>query len=234
MKGRKGASAVAVAGIWMGSLLAAGPSTAPAESLDCTAWPGEPSPLPRVDDPDPFMARWAQLRARELASLTSDLEASDPLGANETWEHLRCLDPSGEVTGLERARAHSPTMASPPPVGAAPEPTPLDWSPIDAKLGAAKAMVRDARFRQALRTTEQIRPELGSVENAPGASRRWTQLEVLSATAQIALGRHDAARESFERALAADPVLERDARSTSPKIRRVFDAVRGVSGSPTP
>jgi Tfp pilus assembly protein PilF len=63
---------------------------------------------------------------------------------------------------------------------------------------------------------------------------RRTQLEVLSATAQIALGHHDAARESFERALAADPDFELDARSTSPKIRSVFDTVRREPGSPKP
>ena len=70
-------------------------STARAEVVACAAWPGEPDPLPRVDDPDPFLARWAQLRARELSRIAFDLEASDPLGSKETWDHLRCLDPSG-------------------------------------------------------------------------------------------------------------------------------------------
>ena len=234
MKRGKFASAVAVTGIWIGSLLALGLSTAKAETVACAAWPGEPNPLPRIDDPDPFMARWAQLRAQELANVASNLEASDPLWANETWEHLRCLDPSGELTGLERERSHTPMVANTPPVASAPESRLLDWSPIDAKLGAAEALVRDARFHQALRTAEQIRPKLASIEDAPGASLRRTQLEVLSATAQIALGRHDAARESLERALAADPVLELDAWSTSPKIRQVFDTVRGEPGNPSP
>jgi hypothetical protein len=221
-------------GIWAGSLLAVGLSTARAETETCAAWPGEPSPLPRIDDTDPFMARWAQLRAWELANVAFDLEASDPLGANETWEHLSCLDPSGELTRLARERSGSPRVANTPPVASAPEPPLLDWSPIDAKLGAAETLVRDARFRQALRKAEQIRPKLASIEDAPGASLRRTQLEVLSATAQIALGRQDAARESFERALAADPVLELDARSTSPKIRRVFNTVRGEPERPAP
>jgi hypothetical protein len=119
-------------------------------------------------------------------------------------------------------------------VGSAPRSRAPDWSPIDATLGAAEALVRDARFEQALQTAEQIRPRLASVENSPGASLRRTQLEVLSATAQIALGRDHAARESFERALAADPELELDARSTSPKIRQVFDTVRREPGGPKP
>jgi hypothetical protein len=85
-----------------------------------------------------------------------------------------------------------------------------------------------------LRTADQIRPKLASIEEAPGAVLRRTQLEVLSATAQIALGRNEAARESFQRALAADPQLELDAGSTSPKIRRVFETVRDEPGSPEP
>jgi hypothetical protein len=57
---------------------------------------------------------------------------------------------------------------------------------------------------------------------------------VLSATAQIALGHDSAARESFQRALAANPELELDAGSTSPKIRRLFETVRHESGSSKP
>ena len=106
-------------------------------------------------------------------------------------------------TGSERG----PEVAETPPVAAAPEPRAPDWDPIDAKLGAAEALVRGARFRQALQAAARIRPSLASTEDAPGASLRRTQLEVLAATAQIALGHHQAARESFERALAADPEL---------------------------
>ena len=91
-----------------------------------------------------------------------------------------------------------------------------------------------ASIQQALQTADQIRPKLASIQDAPGAILRRTQLEVLSATAQIALGHDKAARESFQRALAANPQLELDAGSTSPKIRRVFETVRHESGSSEP
>ena len=219
-----------------GLLLVLGLSNARAETMVCEAWPGEPNPLPRIDSPDPFLARWAQLRAQELAKLASELEASDPREAYETWEHLRCLDPSGELTRPERERGdHAVTeVARTPPVASPPTSRAPDWSPIDAKLGAAEAQLRDARFQQALRTADQIRPKLLSIQDAPGAILRRTQLEVLSATAQIALGHNKAARESFQRALAADPELELDAGSTSPKIRRVFETIQGESGSQSP
>jgi hypothetical protein len=223
-------------GLCVGILLVSGFSNARAETVVCGAWPGEPKPLPRVDSPDPFLARWAQLRAQELARLASELEASDPREAYQTWEHLRCLDPSGELARPERERGNraATEMTRTPPVASPPAPRAPDWSPIDAKLGAAEAQLREARFQQALRTTDQIRPKLASVQDAPGAILRRTQLEVLSATAQIALGHEKAARESFQRALAADPELELDAGSTSPKIRRVFETIQGESGSRGP
>jgi hypothetical protein len=211
-------------------------STARAETVACRAWAGEPNPLPRIDDPDPFLARWAQLRAQELATVASELEASNPREAYETWEHLRCLDPAGGLARLEPERRELGVteVAVTPPVASPPRSRAPDWSPIDAKLGAAEAQVRGARFQQALRTADQIRPKLAPIEDAPGAILRRTQLEVLSATAQIALGHDEAARESFQRALVADPELELDAAATSPKIRRVFETVRDKSGSPGP
>jgi hypothetical protein len=237
MAGRKAIPTLARTGLCAGLVLGLHLSTAVAETAGCRAWPGEPNPLPRVDSPDPFLARWAQLRAQELARMAAALETSAPREAHQTREHLRCLDPAGTTARAERERGHRGVteVAEVPPVSSPPRSPAPDWSPIDAKLGAAEAHVRGARFQQALRTADQIRPELASIENdAPGAILRRTQLEVLSATAQIALGHHQAARESFQRALAADPGLVLDAGSTSPKIRGMFETVRGASGSPVP
>jgi hypothetical protein len=172
------------AGFWVGSLLAEGLSTARAERGACAACPGEPSPLPHVDHPDPLLARWARLGRKN-----TELRATD--------------------------------VADIPPVSARPVLRAPDWSPIDAKLGAAEALVRGARFEQALQAAEQIRPTLASIGSAPGCGIRRAQLEVLSATAQIALGHQQAARESFERALAADPELELGVRALeAEKTRR--------------
>jgi hypothetical protein len=60
---------------------------------------------------------------------------------------------------------------------------------------------------------------------------------VLAGTAELALGRGGAASASFERALAADPELELDERTVSPKVVRAFDETRkrvsqrGASGA---
>jgi hypothetical protein len=231
----KSVSTVAMAGLWAGSVL--GPSwlsTTRAETVACGAWPGEPNPLPRIDDPDPFLARWAELRAQELARMAAELEASDPREADETWEHLRCLDPAGDVARRERGEGGATRQAETPPVASPPRPRAPDWSAIDAKLRAAEALVRSAHFERALQAAGELRPELAPALDAPGAIPRRTELEVLSATAEIALGRERAARESFGRALAADPELELDAGTTSPKIRRGFEMVRGEAGRPRP
>lgn len=218
-----------------------------AEPTPCAAWPGEPNPLPSVESTDPFLARWASLRAGELARRVAELEDRDPRAAQDAWEHLRCLDPA--LAQASRPAAPStPAVSAPPatrevaltppppefapPVRARSRSASTDWSPIDAELGEAQALVFGARFDQALEAAERIRPKLAPVEDAPGASQRRTRLEVLSATAQIALGQYEDARESFARVLAADPAFQLDARSTSPKVLHVFETVRGRAGSP--
>ena len=56
------------------------------------------------------------------------------------------------------------------------------------------------------------------------------QLEVLAATAEIALGQEDLARGSLERALRAEPDLRLDPTLHSPKLVRLFDHVRAGHG----
>jgi hypothetical protein len=68
---------------------------------------------------------------------------------------------------------------------------------------------------------------LAELEAASGRdAERRVRLEVLSATASIALGRDEAAHRSFERALRADADLELDPASTSPKVVRHLEATR--------
>jgi hypothetical protein len=50
--------------------------------------------------------------------------------------------------------------------------------------------------------------------------------EVVAATAHVALDQEAAARESFRRALGAEPALDLDPAATPPKVLRVFLAVR--------
>ena len=55
---------------------------------------------------------------------------------------------------------------------------------------------------------------------------RADYVEVVSGMAEVALGRDEAARGSFERALEADPLLALEPGAVSPKIFRIFEEVR--------
>jgi hypothetical protein len=59
--------------------------------------------------------------------------------------------------------------------------------------------------------------------------QRWVRLEVLSATAQLALGDERAARASLARAIEAQPDLVLDPMKTPPKVMRALELTR-VSG----
>ena len=72
--------------------------------------------------------------------------------------------------------------------------------------------------------------QLRAAGSEQGARERRARADVVAATAQVALGRDDEARRSFERALAADPALRLDPATTSPKVRRAFDAARAAKG----
>lgn len=97
----------------------------------------------------------------------------------------------------------------------------------DGLIAETEARVRAARFEDALAVAGDARltlDDVGEGERRP----RLARLEVLRATAELALGRGDAARQSFGRALAADPNLELDAASTPPKVRRALAAARAA------
>ena len=86
--------------------------------------------------------------------------------------------------------------------------------------------MRAAHFEQALASANEARDRFdaqNSAANDPG----YVRLEIASATAYVALGQNDAALESLERALIADPDLELDPALTSPKVLAVFHAALG-------
>jgi tetratricopeptide (TPR) repeat protein len=102
---------------------------------------------------------------------------------------------------------------------------------IVALLERCEAELRAARFEQALASAGEVRARIDAREGAADAASR-IRLEIASATVYVALGQHDAALESLERALAIDPSLELDPALTSPKVLAVFRAAR-VHSAPT-
>ncbi len=101
---------------------------------------------------------------------------------------------------------------------------------LDRQLGQAGALVREARFREALAVAKEVQAQLQTKANEAGAKARLVRAALLAATAEVALGRKAEARASFERALVLQPELELDAATTSPKVIRVFRNAKILAG----
>ena len=230
-------------------------SAGAAPTKNCDPWPGEPAPLPALTDPDPVRAEWAQLRVKELAQWAKRSEKDDPLRARQMWRRLLCLDPANDeaLAGVLRARpvtVHRPGLVDEPPgaVNAVDPFAALDapiglamdtraasreaqsqnvFRDLRGEVGALEQKVRTAQFEQALARAPSLRARLA---HAPAGGTRTSliaQAEVLTATAELALGRGDDADASLRRALAADPSLALDPATTSPKVLRALEAARG-------
>ena len=215
----------------------------------CEPWPGEPSPLPTLEDPDALRAEWASLRARELATLAQRFEGRDDLRAQQFWRHLLCLDPThGEalasVLRTSAVRVHRPPLRDVPFEESS---TGDPWRTLGAPLGVQTAQrvrvatgqgelfaavrdldekVRRARFDEALRSAALLRSAVSKLPSSESRVQLLVETEVLAATAELALGRQQQAEASLGRALDAYPGLELDASTTSPKVLRALDAAR--------
>jgi hypothetical protein len=230
-------------------------AAAAAPAKNCDAWPGEPSPLPALGDRDRGRAEWASLRLKELTLWARRAERDDPLRARQMWRRMLCIDPTNAdaLAGVLRAPpviVHRPKLSDEPPRAAQEKDA---WAALDAPIGLAsdakvasrevqsrnefrelrrevaalEDRVRTAQFEQALAKVPTLRARLA---RAPAGGTRTSliaQTEVLTATAEIALGRADAAEASLRRALAADPELALDPATTAPKVLRALAAARG-------
>ncbi len=300
------------------ALLATIVSAVAGEPPRCRPWPGEPVPLPTLDDPDPGRAAWAQARVAELARLAETLDGVDRLEATRLWQHAVCLAPDAvelvrkaqraapsplrRVLQLEpsspagslparadsvdgalrialrspawptrgrppapalRSAAHTPAAPAPQsdervaavprsrsaerasavaqpqsaerasavapraPAVQAPTPAAAAAGPaFDAALIRLAALINEARFRSALEAAAVLRPAARAISDGPARRGRIARLELLAATARLALGQEDAARENLRRALAAQPDIEL-APTAPPKVRRALEATRG-------
>jgi hypothetical protein len=239
----------------------------PAIADECAPWPGEPDPLPTLDDPDPLRARWAQLRVVELTERADIREEASPIEAYLFWRRVLCLQPGSFEARLGASRTrpiriHRPAvvlrdaggeqvlrpdddpwiaLSAPIPVArTAAAPDAADraaarqrlLAAIDAQLDDGEHRLRQARFGAALEAAAEVRRRLDRMRAGEDLRQPWVRLEVLSATAQLALGDERAARESLARAIAWQPDLVLDPMKTPPKVIRALETVR-VPGEPS-
>jgi len=240
-----------IAGAALLAALAAGLTAPGARAANCDPWSGEPQPLPTVADPDPIRAEWAALRSKELTQAAKRLETDDPLRSSQMWRRLLCMDPSNDeaLAGVMRARAvrvHRPPLLDEPFAPGTRDPWEALGAPIGLRsdgsgreiasrdefrelrgaVGTLEEQVRRAQFEQALASAPGLRSRLARAPAGGTRASLIAQAEVLTATAELALGRSDAAAASLHRALAADPALTLDPASTPPKVLRALDAAR--------
>lgn len=104
----------------------------------------------------------------------------------------------------------------------------LDFSDVDQEIAEISALNEEAHFRTALAVAGATRELLARAGAGPAVDVRRARLEVLSATAAVALGREDEARAHLRSALAHDPDLVLDAGSTSPKVLSLLREARSV------
>jgi hypothetical protein len=110
------------------------------------------------------------------------------------------------------------------------EPGPLSAG-ASTEIAAAQDALRLARFELALEWVARGKEVLEAGTPLQEQANQRAQLEVLAATAQIALGQEAAARESLVRALRAQPALRLDPALHSPKLVQLLDLVRREDGS---
>lgn len=100
---------------------------------------------------------------------------------------------------------------------------------VEGLLFAVDSLLRSARYQEALDSLIHARSSLDQLPDDAGADDTRARMEVLAATAQLGLGREEAARERLLRALAADPALALDPATTSADLMRVMrDAKRNT------
>jgi hypothetical protein len=143
--------------------------------------------------------------------------------------------PAEPAPAAEPQPSLPPALAAepiPPPAVEAippPPPAPLPAPAVEALAETERALF-EARFEDALAWAARGRAAFTS---APSAPRERARLEVLAATAALALGREEEARRAAGAALAAEPGLELDPVRHSPKVVSLFESVRsGEEGAP--
>ncbi len=106
-----------------------------------------------------------------------------------------------------------------------------DLASLERAVEELEALVRVADFERAIGKAETARRGARNLPRSPASLRAQARLEVLLCTAQVAMGDGAGARSSMQRAVYVWPLLELDPRTTSPRLVKLFRAVRGNGGS---
>jgi murein DD-endopeptidase MepM/ murein hydrolase activator NlpD len=101
---------------------------------------------------------------------------------------------------------------------------------LQRQLERSEAQLREARFEEALEGAGNVRALLNSRGVGPHDPLR-VQVEVIAATARVALGEMEAALACLERALHAQPDLELDPVQISPRVIAALRAARSRAGA---
>ncbi len=197
------------------------------ERADLAAAIARTRPL-RVHRPEPVRGRIsAPPRAASVEAALAPIRASLIVVAGRPA-------PAPAEAALEASRpsasAPAPPTPEPPAVSSPPTPEPTPSEPplaaLDGRLDEAETLIRSARFEEALQALGTARVDLVDLRAENGAAARHARLELLTGTAEVALGRENEAQASFARALAVDPGLRLDPATTSPKVVRTFERAR--------
>lgn len=135
----------------------------------------------------------------------------------------------------------APAVSSAPPLAFVPSARDREreYVCVDAWIDEGQAYLRGARYEEAIESAQKARAALEQLDG-PDAGPRAARLEILSGSAEVALGRTGDAHASFSRALAAEPALLLDDAAVSPKVVRAFEETRksrepsaSVAGAPS-
>ena len=125
------------------------------------------------------------------------------------------------------SEARVPTSAPKPPGGSEPVGiAEFHPAPVDAQIATAAQHLDQARFQAAADLSDLARARLVRFATTPAVRERRMRIEVLGATARLALGQEEDARRCVERALREQPDLALDPASSPPKLQRLLKETR--------
>jgi len=210
------------------------PASLGAQASDCVAWPGEPRPLPQVDDHDPLRARWAGLRAQQLARRAKDLETVAPMAAHQAWRRVLCLDPA-EERALAGALRSLPLLVHRPEIrielDAAPSAPDTDvWASLDAPVQIAMRAGPSPSHGPGPLSLASGEPALEAPVRAESLWR--IERSIAAAEAQVEAARFEEALETVARARAALDALPpgRDLSTRRLRLELVAATAEAASG----